>query len=388
MALPFRYNLRNLLVRRLATLMTAGGVACVVAVFVIVLALAQGFRQSVESSGSPANAIIMRDGATSELSSAIDLEAYARVRALPGIAVATDGSPLASGEVVLVINHPKLGNGEPTNVSARGVSANALAVRPDLEIVEGRAFTPGSSEIIVGKALSQRIQDCQLGGVIRQVNRDWKVVGIFSANDSAFESEIWGDVDVMRDAFRRRVFQSITVRLDGAGGLDTLRARFADDPQLKTFQVKREDVYYEEQAGPLSEFITILGTIVTVVMSIGAIVGAANTMYAAVAHRRREIGTLLAIGFSPFSIFFSFLLECLLIALVGGAAGCLLALPIDGVRTGTTNWQTFSEMAFPFEVTPGLMLAGIAFAAIMGLVGGALPAFRAARQQVVVALRY
>ncbi|MEQ8768531.1 MAG: FtsX-like permease family protein [Planctomycetota bacterium] len=387
MALPVSYNLRNLFVRRVATLMTAGGIACVVAVFIVVLALAEGFRQSVSKSGSPENAILLRDGATSELSSAIDVEAFAMIRTLPGVAQDADGQPLATGEVVLVINHPKLDDGEPTNVSARGVSANVMEVRPEVEIAEGRMFSPGSSEIIVGRALSQRIQDCQLGGVIRQVNRDWTVVGIFDAGDSAFESEIWGDVDVMRDAFKRRVYQSVTVRLENEGALEQIQARLADDPRLKTLQAKREDAYYEEQAGPLSEFITYLGTAICIVMAVGAIVGAVNTMYAAVANRRREIGTLLAIGFGPFSVFLSFLFECLLICFVGGVLGCLLAWPIDGVRTGTTNWQTFSEMAFPFRVTPELMGIGILFALLMGLVGGVLPAYRAARQPVVEALR-
>jgi len=386
MSIPVRYNLRNLVVRRVATLMTSAGIACVVAVFVVVLALAEGFRAAVAGTGRADNALIMRDGSDSEIQSFINREGYDIIRTSP-LVVKDDEGPLICADVVLVISHPKISTGEASNVTVRGVEPAAFRLREGVvKIAEGRMMTPGTSEVIVGRSISRRIQDCHIGGTIRKAGRDWNVVGTFDAGGSAFESEIWGDVDVVLQSFNREVYQSVTARLRNPGDVEAWKQLFASDPRLRTFQVQREDQYYAAQTERLATLIRVFGTAVTIVMMVGAVMGAMNTMYAAVAHRRREIGTLLAIGFTPSSVFVSFLIESILLCLVGGALGCLVALPINGVSTGTTNWATFSELVFPFRITPMLLAYGMIFAVVMGVLGGALPAYRAARERVAVAL--
>jgi len=387
MALPLGYNLRNLLVRRTATLMSMGGIALVVAVFVVVSALAEGFRAAVAETGSPDNVLVMRDGATSEIQSAMNREIVDLLRSLPEVARDASGRPVASVDMVLVVNHPRLGGEGSTNVTVRGVSGAYREVRPSLAIAEGRWFTPGSDEIVVGEALSRRVADCQIGGTVRQSGRGWKVVGIFRAEGTAHESEVWGDADVMLDAFQREVYQSVTLRLAEGRDSGALAALFGRDLRLKSLQAEREDRYYGKQSEDVTLFLRTLGIVVTAVMSIGAIFGAMNTMYASVAHRSREIGTLLAIGFHPTTIFLAFLVESLLLSAAGALAGCLLALPVDGLATGTSNWATFSEVAFQFRVTPGVLRGGLLFGLVMGFVGGALPALRAARSTIIAALR-
>ncbi len=385
MALPLGYNLRNLLVRRTATLMSMGGIALVVAVFVVVSALAEGFRSAVSETGSPENVIVMRDGATSEIESAMNREVVDLLRSLPEVGRDAAGRPLASADMVLVVNHPRLGGEGSTNVTVRGVSGAWREVRPSLAIAAGRWFTPGSEEVVVGEALSRRVADCQIGGTLKQSGRAWKVVGTFTAEGTAHESEVWGDADVMLDAFQREVYQSVTLR--PSGGESGLVAAFERELRLKSLQAEREDRYYAKQSEDVTLFLRTLGLVVTVVMSIGAIFGAMNTMYASVAHRSREIGTLLAIGFGPSAIFLAFLVESLLLAAAGALVGCLLAMPVDGLATGTSNWATFSEMAFELRVTPAVLRGGLLFGLVMGVVGGALPALRAARSTIVVVLR-
>jgi len=385
-ALPLAYNLRSLFLRRTATLMTGAGIACVVAVFISVMALAEGFRAAVATTGRPDRALILRDGSTAEINSAIDRGAWDLLRTLPLVALGPAGRPLAAADMVLVLNHGKIPDGTPTNVTVRGMAGEYRALRAEVRLVEGAWFTPGSAEVMVGRALVGRLQDCRVGGMIRQAGRDWTVVGVFSAGGSAFESEIWGAAEVMLDAFERKVFQSVTVGLRVPGDAEALAELFAGDVRLKTLEGTREDRYYEAQSGMLTGLIRGLGVFIGVLMAIGAVVGAMNTMYAAVAGRRREIGTLLAMGFSPGAIFFSFLLESLLLALAGSLLGCLLSLPVNGIATGTTNWATFSEVAFAFKITPSLFLTGILFGLVMGVLGGALPALRAARLPAAAAL--
>ncbi len=387
MALPLGYNLRNLLVRRTATLMSMGGIALVVAVFVVVSALAEGFRAAVAETGSPDNVLVMRDGATSEIESAMNREIVDLLRSLPEVARDASGRPVASVDMVLVVNLPRLGGEGSTNVTVRGVSGAYREVRPSLALAEGRWFTPGSEEIVVGEALSRRVADCQVGGTLKQSGRNWRVVGTFAAEGTAHESEVWGDADVMLDAFQREVYQSVTLRPSGGGGEAGLVAAFERDLRLKSLQAEREDRYYEKQSEDVTLFLRTLGIVVTVVMSIGAVFGAMNTMYASVAHRAREIGTLLAIGFGPSAIFLAFLVESLLLSAAGALLGCLLALPVDGLATGTSNWASFSEVAFQFRVTPGVLRGGLLFGLVMGVVGGALPALRAARSTIIAALR-
>lgn len=387
MAMPLGYNLRNLLVRRFATIMSAAGVAAVVAVFVIVMGLAEGFRAAVATTGSERNAILLRDGPRSELQSAVDRGIVDILKTLPQIAVGREGRPLLSADMLIVINHEKRGGAGPTNVNVRGILPGSLELRDGVRLTSGRMFEAGSAEVIVGKALSGRVQNCEIGGVIRQGGRDWTVVGIFEAEGSSFESEIWGDAEVMLQAFQRRVYQSVTLRMRDPQDLPALAAAVAGDERLKTLQVFRQDIYYAEQSEAVTTFIRTLGYTITIVMSIGAILGAMNTMYAAVANRTREIGTLRAIGFTPFSIFSSFLIECLVLSLIGAVAGALLALPVDGIATGTTNWASFSEVAFQFRITGGVLAGGVLFGLLMGVIGGAFPAWRAARLRIIAALR-
>ncbi|MGQ0613665.1 MAG: ABC transporter permease [Planctomycetaceae bacterium] len=386
MALPLTYNLRSLLLRRTATLMTGAGIACVVAVFISVMGLAEGFRAAVATTGRADRALILRDGSSAEINSAIDRGAWDLLRTLPLIAAGPAGQPLATADMVIVLNHGKLPDGAPTNVTVRGMAGGYRALRAEVRLAQGAWFTPGSAEVMVGRALEGRLQDCRIGGTIRQAGRDWTVVGVFSAGGSAFESEIWGDAEVMLDAFDRRVFQSVTLGLRAPGDADALAELFAGDLRLKTLDATREDRYYEAQSGMLTGLIQGLGIFIGVLMAIGAVVGAMNTMYAAVAGRQREIATLLAMGFAPGAIFLSFLLESLLLSLAGSLLGCLLSLPVNGIATGTTNWATFSEVAFAFKITPSLFVSGILFGLVMGALGGALPALRAARMPAAAAL--
>ncbi|MGH7162355.1 MAG: ABC transporter permease [Planctomycetota bacterium] len=387
MALPLGYNLRNLFVRRTATAMTVLGVACVVLVFLFVMGLAEGFRAAVAGNGLPDNALVLRDGAQSEVQSAVDRGAVELLRTLPQVAAAPDGAPICCADMVVVITHPRQTDGEETNVTVRGVTGRWRDVRPFLRLEEGAWFTPGSDEVVVGRALVGRMTDCRVGGVIRTAGRSWRVVGVFSADGSAFESELWGDGDVMIESFRRKVFQSMTLRLRAPGDVDAVAAAFAADPRLKTLQVRREDVFYAEKSEEATLFLRILGAVVTAVMAVGAVLGAMNTMYASVAYRTREIGTLRAIGFRPASIFIAFLLESLLLCSLGAGCGVLLASPVNGLAAGTMNWTTFSEIAFQFRVTPALVGNGILFGLVMGVLGGAFPAWRAARLPVVRSLR-
>lgn len=386
MALPFTYNLRNLAVRRGASLFTVFGIACVVAVLAVMLALAAGFQNAVASTGDSRNALILRDGATTEIESAIDRGAVDTIRSLPVIPRSAEGMRLAAAEMVLVLNHPKRGGGS-TNVTLRGLTEASTFVRPELEMVEGRLFAPGTAEIVIGRQLAARLEGSEVGSTIKQAGREWKIVGIFGTAGSAFESEIWGDAEILLSALNRRIFQSLTVRFPTPEGIEALRAELGRDPRFKTLQVLREDEYYAAQSASLTLFMKTLGIFISVVMAIGALFGALNTMYASVAQRTREIGTLRAIGFGPVAIFLSFLGESVVLGLAGAILGCLLALPVNGIATGTTNWATFSEVAFTFQITAGVLGTGIVFGIAMGVIGGALPALRAARLPIVEALR-
>jgi putative ABC transport system permease protein len=382
-ALPISYNLRNLLVRRTATALTALGIAAVVAVFVCVLALAEGFRAALAGTGRADRVLVVRKGSDSEIASAIDRGAYNLLRALPGVRAAASGGPLAEGDMVIVVNLERRTEGT-TNVTVRGLSGAYRELRGEVAMREGRWFAPGSTEVVVGAALSERVKGCRVGDAIAAAGRSWTVVGIFEAGGGAFESEVWGDADVMLGAFQRRVLQSVTLGLEEGADLEALRARFASDPRLETFEIEREDRYYEKRSATLSGLLRTFGAFISIVMAIGAALGATNTMYAAVAARRREIGTLLAIGFGPTSIFLAFLAEALLLALLGSLLGCVLALPADGVATGTSD--QFREVAFRFRITPALLRDAIGFGLAMGAAGGALPAIRAARVPAVVAM--
>jgi putative ABC transport system permease protein len=387
MALPLRYNARNLFVRWKVTLLAICGIGLVVTVLVTLLAMAAGFRLALRATGSPDNGIVVQRGSGSELSSFFSQEHANRISVDERVARGEDGEPLASPEIVIVANLPRRADGAPTNVTVRGVTPRAFAVREGIEIVQGVPFTPGLDEIIVGERIHARIMGLEVGARASIQKREWNVVGVFVAGGGAFESEIWGSYDVMGPAFNRTGGQnSLTVRLADPAALAAFDGELQADPRMQV-QMVGERQYYEDQSGPVAIPLTVLATFVSVVMGIGAVFGAMNTMYAIVAARTREIGTLRAIGFSRRSILLCFLVESVFLALVGGAVGCLLAFPMNGFSTATGNTASFSEVAFAFRVTPPSLITGMLFALVMGVIGGLLPSARAARLPIASALR-
>jgi ABC-type antimicrobial peptide transport system permease subunit len=387
MAIPFSYNFRNLLVRRISTLTAAVGVALVVMVFIMVLALRQGFLHTVKTTGSPQNVIVLRKGANAEVQSGILREEAQTMAVRPEIARGSSGRPLFVAEMIVLVVLPRKGDGAPANVVVRGTSPEALDLRSVVRITEGTMFRQGLAEIMVGRALSKRMKDMGLGDTLTFRKRQWKVVGIFEAEGTGFESEIWGDASILQAAFQREEgYQSLTFRMQDPAGFPPLKAELESDPKFQ-LELKTEDDYYSRQGDGMAGMISILGGMVTIIMSVGAVVGAMNTMYAAVGSRAREVATMRALGFGRFAILLSFQAESLILSAMGGVLGMLISLPIHGMTTGTTNWDTFSELSFAFRLTPEILLGGFAFALIMGVLGGLLPSFRAARLPIVTGLR-
>jgi ABC-type lipoprotein release transport system permease subunit len=385
---PFAYNYRSVVQRPVSTALTALGIGLVVAVFVAMLALANGFVAALVKTGSPDNVLLLRRGADSELSSGIPRDAIAIISASPHIAIGADGRPMVSPETYIVLNIPRAGGDAfaVANVVARGVSDKAFDVRRNIRIIEGRRFASGQSEICVGAKLRGRFANVNVGDVLRFSNRDWKVVCRFTADGSSFESEIWGENEQFQSVFRGQSFQDVAFRLKDPGGFEEAKRAFLADQRLQV-DAHRESEFYASQSQLLGNILRFLAIMITSIMAVGAVFGAVNTMYASVSSRTPEIAVLLTLGFQPRSVLASFLAESALIALIGGVIGCLLALPINGVVTSTTNWASFSEIAFAFRVTPELLLAGIIFAVAMGLVGGFFPARRASKLPVIQALR-
>jgi len=388
MAIPVIYNFRSVKARWTSAIVAVLGIAGTVGVFIAMLSLARGFRATLVSSGSEDNALIMRAGATSEMTGGIFLDAVKIIQDAPGIAHTAEG-PLVTAEAVLITPIPLRSTGTDANVQVRGVSSNVLTIRRNVKIVEGRMFQPGLAEIIVGKNANSTYAGLTVGNAISIGNRSWQVAGVFDAGGSAFDSEIWADAHLVNAAFPPRpdnLFQSVTVHLASANSFDQLKDAITSDPRLNV-DVTREIEYYAKQSTRMTTLITILGGLVASVMAIGAVFGALNTMYSAVAERGREIATMRALGFGAAAVVVSFLIEALLISFVGGAVGCLAVLPLNGLTTGAMNWQTFSHLAFAFKITSGLLLAGVIFALVMGILGGLPPALRAAARPVAVALR-
>jgi putative ABC transport system permease protein len=385
MKIPLIYNVRSMLGRPSTTLATAIGIALVVVTFVGMLALAAGFQSAMSSTGRADNVLVLRQGADAEISSGISREHAAILRSFPDFAALPDGRPMATADVFVVVSKPRM-NGTETHMPIRGVSAEATAVREEFRLVEGRMFEQGRPEVITGVGLLGRMQDVGLAETLRLGQQDFTVVGHFEAGGGAFESEVWGDAETLMPVFRGPVYQSMTLRLADPAGFEAARARIEGDPRLQV-QVKRESEFYEEQSTLLSTVLRFIAVFVTSIMAVGAVFGAINTMDAMVASRGREIALLQTLGFRPGSVLTSFMIEAVLLALVGGVLGCLLSLPINGIRTSTTNWQSFGELTFAFRVTPQILGLGLGFAVLMGLVGGFLPARRAARQVVAVGLR-
>jgi ABC-type lipoprotein release transport system permease subunit len=385
MRIPLVYNVRSIAQRPVSTAMTALGVTLVVAVFVAMLALANGFRATLVRTGSPGNVIVLRRGASSEMESGIARESARLIAADPRIAPDTAGRPLVSPEVFVVVNIPRAVGEGVNNVVARGVTEAAFAVR-NIHMLAGRRFASGRSEIIIGKKIVPRFAHTAIGDTLRFGGRDWVVVGHFAAGGSALESEIWGENEQFMPVFRGEVFQSIIFRLRDPAAFEDVKRALEGDQRLEV-QAQRESTFYAGQSTILTRILTSLAVMITSIMAVGAVFGAVNTMYAAVASRTPEIAVLLTLGFSPRSVLASFLAESAVVAILGGIAGGLLALPINGIVTSTTNWNSFSEVAFAFQVTPGLLVGGLIFSVVMGVVGGFFPAWRASRLQVVQALR-
>jgi ABC-type lipoprotein release transport system permease subunit len=387
MKIPISYNVRSVLQRPLSTALTAIGIGLVVAVFIGMLALANGFRAALARTGSDRNAIVLRRGADSELSSGLSRENASLLATSPHVATAPDGRAMISPELYVLIPLPRPDDSVAVaNVVVRGISAQAWDVRANVQVADGRRPASGRAEICLGRKMVGRFAHTALGETMRFGNRDWTVVCHFTAGGSSFESEIWGENEQFMPVFRGEFFQSVSFRLKDPAGFDEAKRALEGDQRL-TVDVHRESEFYAAQSALLGRILQILAVLITSIMAIGAVFGAVNTMYAAVASRAPEIAVLLTLGFHPRSVLASFLAESAIIAAAGGVLGGLMALPINGVVTSTTNWASFSEVAFSFRVTPALLVAGVGFAVVMGVVGGFFPAWRAARLPVVQALR-
>jgi putative ABC transport system permease protein len=387
MAIPVVYNLRSVKERWTSSVVAVLGIAGTVAVFVAMLALARGFQVALTSSGLPDNVKVQQVGADSEMTSAMEIGAVRVVEDAPLVAHA-GSDPRVSAEVVVLANLLMRGTTADANVQVRGVSPRVLSVRDNVRIVQGRFFTPGLYELVAGKNAARSYEGVDLGKTVRIGPGQWKVVGIFDAGGSAFDSEIWADANIVNGAYQRPpgVYQSVTAKLRSAEDFTAFKTALERDPRAK-LQASREPAYYESQSQLVTTLITVLGTIVAIVMGLGAILAALNTMYSAVSERSREIAVLRALGFQGGSIILSFLAEALIIAIIGGVIGCLVVLPVNGITTGTINWQTFSHLSFAFRITPDLLIWGVVFAIFMGVLGGLPPAIRAARANVSTTLR-
>jgi ABC-type antimicrobial peptide transport system permease subunit len=386
MKIPFSYIFRNLWTRKLTTLLTAGGMALVVFVFAAVLMLDAGLKHTLVSTGSFDNAILLRQSSQTEIQSAVYRDQASLIETLPDVARGVDGDPLVSKETLVLTQITKRGSDKPQNVVVRGMPPLGIQLRPQVKVIDGRMFRTGTSEIVVGRSIAENFEGVGIGQQLRFAGREWTVVGTFDGGKSGFDSEIWGDVEQMMQAFRRVNYSSVIVRLTDRDEFQRLVQHISDDQRL-ILDVKQEPLFYEEQSKSLSTFISILGITLSIIFSIGAMIGAMITMYAAVANRTSEIGTLRALGFRRSSILAAFLMESVLLALVGGVAGLALASFLQAFTITTMNWQSFSQLAFGFYLTPGIVVKTMIFSVFMGLVGGFLPSVQASRLEIVDSLR-
>lgn len=386
MKIPFLYSFRNLLARRLTTTLTASGMALVVFVFASILMLAEGLRKTLVNTGSYDNVVVIRKASSSEVQSGIDRQQASIVETQPEVAFGSHGRRLLAKELVVLINLPKRGSNKPSNVVIRGISGSSLLLRPQVKLAGGRMPRTGSSEIIAGQSIAKRFKGGGIGETLRFGMRDWTVVGTFDAGNTGFSSEIWGDVDQLMQAFRRPVYSSVIFKLRDSSEFTKFKTRIGSDPRL-TVEAKREITYYEDQSKMMAKFLRILGISLTIIFSLGAIIGAMVTMYSAVANRTNEIGTLRALGFQRRNILGAFLMESLMIGFLGGCLGLFFSSFMQLLTISTMNFQTFSELAFTFSLTFGIIHKSLMFSLIMGFLGGVLPAFRSARMNIVDALR-
>jgi putative ABC transport system permease protein len=386
MAIPISYNVRNLILRKGLTIMTALGIALTVTTAIFLMALIAGLDKAFVSSGDPLNVMVLRKGSEAELTGGFDRSVFPTLKELPGIAKDSHGEPMASGELVVVIVLPRRDGTGEVNVTVRGMMPDGLELRPSAKLIEGRWYEPGQREVVVSKSIRDRFSHAHIGDTMEFGKGSWRVVGVFDAGGSAYESEIWGDVNQMSSDFdRSEGFSSAYLHATDPIAAEALKNRVSDDQRLKLEGYIEKD-YYAKQTSSGTP-IKIIGTVVAFIMAIGSIFAAMNTMYAAVAYRGREIATLRVIGFSRPAILTSFVLESLLLALLGALLGIVLMLPFNGMETGTSNAVTFSEVVFALRVTPLVAAAAIGFGLIMGLIGGLAPAWHAARQNILNALR-
>ena len=386
MAIPFSYSLRNLWTRRLTTFLTAGGMALVVFVFAAILMLAEGLEKTLVDTGIHDNIVIIRKGSSTEVQSGIERGKASVVETEPEIAIGADGQKLLAKEIVVLISLNKRENGKPSNVVMRGIGPNSLALRPQVKLIEGRLPRFGSSEIIVGKSIYKGFKETGINEAICCGLRNWRVVGIFDAGATGFSSEIWGDADQLMQAFRRPVYSSVIFKLRNSQEFDRVKSHIENDQRL-SLEARRETKYYADQSEMMAKFLRIFGWSLTIIFSLGAIIGAMITMYAAVSTRTGEIGTLRALGFRRTSILMAFLMESLILGFIGGCVGLFLASFMQLISISTMNFQTFSELAFSFTLTFDIIYKAILFSLIMGFIGGFLPAIRASRMYIVDALR-
>ena len=386
MAIPFSYSLRNLWTRRLTTVLTAGGMALVVFVFAAILMLAAGLEKTLVETGSPDNVVVIRKGSMTEVQSGVDRQQASVVETEAEIAIGPAGERLVAKEVVVLISLPKRDGDKPANVVIRGIADASAALRPQIRMREGRPPRAGSAEIMAGRSIAGRFKGGGLGETLRFGMRDWRIVGIFDAGNTGFNSEIWGDADQLMQAFRRPVYSSVIFRMRDPRAFAAVKARLEGDPRL-TVEARTETRYYRDQSEMMATFLRILGITLTIIFSLGAVIGAMITMYAAVSNRTGEIGTLRALGFQRGSILAAFLMEALLLGLVGGCLGLFFASFMQLFTVSTMNFQTFSELAFSFTLTADIVWKALGFSLLMGLLGGVLPAVRASRMEIVDALR-
>jgi putative ABC transport system permease protein len=385
--LIYQYSYRNLWVRRLTTALTAGGMGLVVFVFATVLMLAEGLQKTLISTGSPDNAVFIRRSSETEMQSMVPREQATILEVLPEVATGGDGASLAARELVILVNLPRKDTGAPGHISVRGIKRGvSLELRPQIRLTSGREINPGASEIMAGKSVAERFGLGGLGQGVTFGGRTWTVVGLMDGGGTGFDSEIWGDADTLMSAFKRPVYSSVIVRMGDPAEFDALKDRVLKDPRL-TVEPWRETAYYRAQSELMARFIRILGISLTLMFSLGAIIGSMVTMYAAVANRTSEIGTLRALGFRRAAILGAFLTESVFLGFLGGLIGLAAASLMDRMTISTLNWQTFSELTFRFTLTRDIAAWSLCFAMAMGLLGGALPSVRAARMGIVAALR-
>ena len=387
MAIPFSYNFRNLRVRKTTTVMTALGIALTVAVLLGIMAMVVGLNVALQATGHPLQMIVVRKNSNSELGSQVAREALLSIKYKDGIQKFPNGEPMVSGEIVRVINLPRKNNPEGANVNIRGLSQLGIEMRPGIRLAEGNWFEPGQREIVVGQSIALRYVNAALGDTLRFGRGDWKIVGILDAGKTAFDNEIWGELNQIASDFNQNeTLSSVLVRATDPIALESLKNSMADDQRL--YLDAKSEVEYYSQLTSSADPVKFLGVFVAIIMAIGSSFAAMNTMYAAVVRRAREIGTLRVLGFSRGSILLSFVVESLLLSLLGGLFGVLLVIPLNGLKSGIGNFgTTFSEIGFDFRITPFIVLVGIAFATIMGILGGLLPARTAAKQDILNALR-